>query len=139
MRLMFYVVPLALAIYALIDFSRSEPSERVGIRPLAWLALIVLLPVIGPITWIVVSRTLGRSTDAGKRSPRGPGPRAWPGRRPGPRAPDDDLDFLWRLEQQRRRARGKGSPAGEGTTGGGTPDGAQPGEGSPPDEAPEVT
>src|SRR5665648_775070 len=33
-RALVYVIPVALAIYALIDLSRSEPSERMGIRSL---------------------------------------------------------------------------------------------------------
>jgi hypothetical protein len=124
---MVYVVPLALAIYALIDLSRSEPSERAGIRPLAWLAIIVLLPVVGPITWIVVSRTQGPARGGAARRPSGPNPRTWPVRRPGPKAPDDDPNFLWRLEQQRRRARGTGGdPAGK------------PPEANPPDESPDA-
>lgn len=123
LRLMVYVVPLALAIYALIDFSRSELRERAGIPTLGWLAIIVLLPVIGPITWIVVSRTQGAAGGGAPRRPVGPmGTR--PVRRPGPKAPDDDPDFLWRLEQQRRRERNAdGGPAG-----GGRPDGGTPGD-----------
>ena len=128
-RLLVYVLPVALAIYALIDFSRSEPSERAGIRPLGWLAIIVLLPVIGPVTWIVVSRTQGTAGGGAKR-PSGPAPRTWPARRPGPKAPDDDPDFLWRLEQQRRRGR-----AADGDTPPASPQ-ASP-QGDPPDDAAE--
>lgn len=131
MRLLVYVVPVALAIYALIDFARSEPSERAGIRPLVWLAIIVLLPVLGPIVWIVISRTSGSAGRRVTRPPRGPAPRPWSARRPGPRAPDDDPDFLWRLEQERRRRRAAGEPVdesdGTGGSGGdadGRPDGS---------------
>ena len=127
LRLMVYVVPVALAIYALFDLYRSEPSERAGIRPLVWLAIIVLLPVVGPVAWIVVSRTLGAAGGGTPRRPTGPAPRTWPVRRPGPKAPDDDPDFLWRLEQERRRARDPG-PAGGGR---------RPADGDPPDDAPQ--
>lgn len=127
LRLLVYVVPVALAIYALIDFSRSEPSERAGIRPLVWLAIIVLLPVLGPVVWIVISRTHGSPGGRAARTPRGPSPRTWSARRPGPRAPDDDPDFLWRLEQERRRRRAAGEPVdesgGDGTGGTPGPDG----------------
>ena len=129
-RLMVYVVPLALAIYALIDLSRSEPSERAGIRPLGWVAIIVLLPVVGPVTWIVVSRIQGTAGGGAARRPSGPTPRTWPVRRPGPRAPGDDPDFLWRLEQQRRRG-------GDANPGGGQPsgEGSQQSDGGAPDDA----
>lgn len=121
MRLLVYVVPVALAIYALIDFSRSEPSERAGIRPLVWLAIIVLLPVIGPIVWIVISRTSGSSGRRAPRPSRGPSPRPWTARRPGPKAPDDDPEFLWRLEQERRRRRAAGEPVDDAGDGAGGP------------------
>lgn len=122
-RLLVYVLPVAFAIYALIDLSRSEPSERAGIRPLGWLAIIVLVPVIGPITWIVVSRTQGTTGGGAPQRPAGPAPRTWLVRRPGPKAPDDDPDFLWRLEQQRRRGRdGGGAPGGSNPPADGAPD-----------------
>lgn len=111
-----YIVPLALALFALIDLSRSSSVERAEIHPAAWVAIIVLLPVIGPIAWIAVSRTrsaAARNASGGTTPPRPvpgrPGPRP---RRTGPVAPDDDPDFLWRLERDQRRrtqAGGEGS------------------------------
>ena len=101
-----YIVPIALALYALIDLSRSQVVERAGIRPLAWVAMIVLLPVVGPVAWIAVSRSRrvgGTSRPASPGRPSMPGGPVRPTRRPGPVAPDDDPDFLWRLEQQHRR------------------------------------
>src|SRR5665647_2622237 len=97
----------ALAIYALIDLSRSEPSERMGISRFAWVPVIVLLPVLGPLIWILLTR-LPRESGAGPTGTR-PG-RVPPIRRTGPRAPDDDPDFLWRLDQQRRKERGTDTP-----------------------------
>lgn len=118
LRALVYVVPIALAIYATIDLSRSLPEERAGLPRWAWLAIIVLLPMLGPIVWIVVSRYYRAETQPRPRprpvppvAPgRGPvrgGPMRPPTRRPGPVAPDDDPEFLWRLEQQRRRAAGE--------------------------------
>ena len=101
-----YIVPIALALYALIDLSRSQVVERAGIRPLAWVAMIVLLPVVGPVAWIAVSRSRrvgGTSRPASPGRPSMPGGPVRPTRRPGPVAPDDDPDFLWRLDQQHLR------------------------------------
>ena len=117
LKALVYVLPIALALYALIDLKRSEPVERADIHPAAWVALIILLPVVGPIAWILISRSRrapGARTAPGARP--GPNARPAPGarpvrpnsRRPGPLAPDDDPDFLWRLEQQRRRGAGPG-------------------------------
>lgn len=108
-RLLVYVVPVALAVYALIDLWRSDVRERAGLHPALWVAVIVLLPVVGPIAWIIISRTrrAGTPRTSGGTSPR-------PGRpaRQAPLAPDDDPDFLWRLEQDRRRRQRRegGSP-----------------------------
>lgn len=116
LRALVYIVPIALLIYALIDFSRSLPRERADIPAPAWVLMIVLLPVVGPLAWILVSR----SRRSGDHAPTGGGPArptpgghpaarpaasrpAAPRHRPGTRAPDDDPDFLWRLEQQQRR------------------------------------
>lgn len=140
-----YIVPLALALFALIDLSRSSSVERAEIHPAAWVAIIVLLPVIGPIAWIAVSRTrsaAARNASGGTTPPRPvpgrPGPRP---RRTGPVAPDDDPDFLWRLEQQQRRRRHtEGAPGTSGTSDEqpGTGDTAESGESTgdqpPPDE-----
>ncbi len=116
LRALVYIVPIALLIYALIDFSRSLPSERADIPTPAWVLLIVLLPVVGPLAWILVSRsrrsgehvpsTAGpaRPAPGGHPTSRPTPPRpSAPRRRPGAPAPDDDPDFLWRLEQQHRR------------------------------------
>lgn len=95
LRAMVYVVPVALAIFAVIDLWRSTAVERAGLHRALWLAIVVLVPVLGPVAWIVVSRL---------RRP------ARPTRRTGPPAPDDDPDFLWRIEQERRRRQQRETP-----------------------------
>jgi hypothetical protein len=74
------LVALVLAVYALIDCLQTDPAEVPGPRRPIWLALIVLLPVVGPVVWIVASRL--------RRRPHRP--------RQVPRvvAPDDNPDFL---------------------------------------------
>lgn len=105
MRYLVYVVPIGLAIYALIDLAQSRPGERAGLRPWLWAAIVVLLPVLGPVAWIATSRYL-RAQDA---TPGGPPSRQRPmPRRRGPVAPDDDPEFLWRIERERRRREGGG-------------------------------
>lgn len=107
-RALVYVVPIALAIFALFDLARSLPEERAGLRRWLWVIIIVFLPALGPLTWIAVSRA-SRAPSRPRRTPPGPGrgPLRPPTRRPGPTAPDDDPEFLWRLEQERRRAAGE--------------------------------
>jgi hypothetical protein len=97
-------------VYALVDVWGSEEDERGGLPRWLWVLLIVLLPLLGPISWIVVRVTARRSGAGPAAGPGGsrPKPPTRPGpgpRRPsnGPVAPDDDPEFLWRLEQEKRR------------------------------------
>lgn len=110
-RMLVYVIPVALTIYGLVDLARSQPVERAGLRPLLWI-LIMLVPVLGPLTWLFVSRSQ-RSAQARERR-TGTDRRTGFGpvfdRRRGPVAPDDDPDFLWRLAQQQRRAQRPPAP-----------------------------
>jgi hypothetical protein len=74
------LVAVALAVYALIDCLQTDPAELPGPRRPIWLALIILLPVIGPVVWIVASR-LNRRPQRPRQVPRVV-------------APDDNPDFL---------------------------------------------
>lgn len=139
-RVLVYVVPVALAIYALIDLWRSRPQERLGVHPAVWALIIVLLPVLGPVAWIVTSlyvRSQQRAAGGDARPSTRPG-RPAPRRRQGPVAPDDDPDFLWRLERDRRRREQGGSPDAPASAGGlpgdeadGVPEGPRAGDGDP--------
>ncbi|WP_369370912.1 PLDc N-terminal domain-containing protein [Promicromonospora sp. Populi] len=110
MRQVFLIlVIVGLMVYALVDVWGSEEDERGGLPRWLWVLLIVLLPLLGAISWIVV-RISGRRS--GPRPSSGPGTggsRPAPPSRPGPRrpagpvAPDDDPEFLWALEQEKRK------------------------------------
>ncbi|MHA7132081.1 PLD nuclease N-terminal domain-containing protein [Oerskovia turbata] len=107
-RVLLTLLAVGLAVYALSDCATSDEHDRSGIPKGLWIVMIIFLPFVGPLAWILVSRTQ-RSRQAGPSSAgvRTRGSRRGPA---GPIAPDDDPDFLWRLEQQRRReARGEGS------------------------------
>lgn len=92
-RAIFIIGVIALAvgviIYSLIDCARSVPRDIRGLRRGPWLAIIILLPVIGGVLWL----TLGR--------PRYAAPGTAPTRGKGP---DDDPEFLRELDRQRREA-----------------------------------
>lgn len=85
------VIALAVGviIYSLIDCARSDARDIRGLRRGPWLAIILLLPVIGGILWL----TLGR--------PRYASPGSVPARGKGP---DDDPEFLRDLDRRRRQA-----------------------------------
>lgn len=84
-------------IYALADCAIT-PRWRVpsGLPKGLWIVLI-LVPVIGPIAWLLTSRLAGSArTDPAFRAPRK--------RRARPVAPDDNEAFLADLDWQARKA-----------------------------------
>ena len=86
LRVVVVLVVIGVTVYALVDCWGSDgPSVRLLPRPL-WF-LVVLVPIVGPVLWLVA----GRPRDL----PEAPLPR--------PVAPDDDPEFLRRLDVERRR------------------------------------
>lgn len=83
------IVALGLLIYCLIECIQT-PRHRVRVMPkAAWLAIILLVPLLGPGLWMA----FGRRKSTGGSAPR-----------KGPTAPDDDPEFLRNIEFQRRQA-----------------------------------
>lgn len=120
LRLLLFLVILGIVVYALADLFSADEDETGGMPRWGWAVLIVLLPGAGAAGWLLFRRLQRTSQPAPGRPPR-------PGRRPRPVAPDDDPEFLWRLEQERRRREreaggGTGRPGGD-TDGGGSSDG----------------
>lgn len=91
LRYLLLLLVVGLAVYCVIDVVRSDERRRRGLPTLLWLAVVVLVPVAGSLAWLVLR---------GAGDGAGPGPRSRPSR---PVAPDDDPDFLRRLDQERRR------------------------------------
>ncbi len=121
-RALVFLVMIGLAVYAVAGIAASDERERLGLPKGPWI-VVALVPFVGPLAWIVVSRR-ARHGAAGAGGTTGTAQRPMP-RRSVPLAPDDDPEFLWRLEQDRiRRAR----EAGEGG-----PDRPQPSDGDVPD------
>ncbi|RKN41847.1 PLD nuclease N-terminal domain-containing protein [Streptomyces hoynatensis] len=93
LRVLLFLVPLALAIYALVDCISSEDEEVRHLPKLVWIVLIVFAPVVGALTWILIGRE--RSLTARRRSG------GWV-------APDDNPEFLRSLDQNRLRGQDGG-------------------------------
>ena len=104
------VLVLALTIYSLLDCARTpEESMPARMPKLLWVALIAVITPIGPIAWIIVSRVKAAEERGGAVEPT-----VWSSKegtqfrrpeRPRPVAPDDDPEFLQRLERDIRRRR----------------------------------
>ena len=74
------LLSLALTVYCLVDAIQTEDSAVRSLPKIAWLALILLFPLVGPVAWLIAGRPKRVSrTITQRRRPRGP---------------DDDPDFL---------------------------------------------
>jgi hypothetical protein len=115
-------------VYSLIECARTDSTDMRGLRKGGWIAVILLLPLLGALLWLFLGRPKG--TAESSRPARG-------------RGPDDDPQFLRNLEE-RRRQQEKAEKlrqweeelrrnGGRGADGGTGPDGA-PGE--RPDDGP---
>lgn len=101
MARLFALVLLAhtvLAVGTLISCLSAESDEIRGLPRLAWVPVILLVPLVGPIAWFMAGRRTPDAT-AGRR----PFGKALPGSPRRPAAPDDDPDFLRSLDTTRSR------------------------------------
>ena len=89
-------IELALLIFCLVDVISIYESRIKTLNKIAWVFIIILVPVVGPILWLVIGKE--------RRADR-PAERARDAR---PVAPDDDPEFLRnadRFESQEARIR----------------------------------
>ena len=87
------LLSLALTVYCVIDAFQTDERDMRSLPKVAWVLLVVLFPVVGPVSWLLFGRPRRRS--APSRSPeqhREDRRREQDRRRP--RGPDDDPDFL---------------------------------------------
>ncbi|MGY4645462.1 PLDc N-terminal domain-containing protein [Cellulomonas sp. URHB0016] len=92
---------IGLVVYSVLDIVRSDDDERLGAPRVLWVLLVLLVPLFGSIAWIAISQMRRSAAATGGGPSRGPGRPVT--RRRGPVAPDDDPDFLRKLDQDRRR------------------------------------
>lgn len=111
------VLSIALTVFALADCVQTEDDKIRGLPKWAWIVLIVLIPWVGPITWLFVGKD--RSDSGGGGRPR----------REGPLAPDEDPDFLRKLDEDIRRERREKKQRGPDSEGPGTEEGGDPAPG----------
>jgi hypothetical protein len=84
---------LLLFSYALVDVIATDSALIRNLPKLAWLAVVVLVPILGPLSWIVLGRPHGAAALPGTTgTPAPPRPK-----KRQPIAPDDDPEFLRRL------------------------------------------
>ena len=109
-----FLVALAVWLYCLLDAITADREQVRGLPKGVWIAIVVLTFEIGSIAWLLWGRPRDRGTaprNGGRPRLGATGRTAWPARpggRPrsgsfgprGPVAPDDDPEFLARLDRQ---------------------------------------
>ncbi|MFB7472314.1 PLD nuclease N-terminal domain-containing protein [Kitasatospora sp. NPDC056184] len=98
LRILTFVLPLALWVWAFIDCLTTPEEEVKHLPKVVWVIIVLLFPLVGSIAWLVAGKRRGvRSAPAGGHGAGGP---AY-GRRPDgrPLAPDDDPEFLASLKK----------------------------------------
>jgi hypothetical protein len=106
--LLFFVVALAVWVYALFDVIGSD-ADAVRLLPkTAWVVVVLLLPKLGALAWFALGRPR-RAELPGPVRPPSPFPEYDHPNRARGATPEDDEEFLRRCreraEEQRRRAR----------------------------------
>lgn len=109
------VLMFGFILYCVLDVVMAEPVLIRNLPKLVWLLLVIFVPLIGGIAWLVAGRPERAGLAPGSRESRGrlpPGQRystrgnsgadPWPSP-PPPLGPDDDPEFLRRLDEKRRR------------------------------------
>jgi hypothetical protein len=91
-RFLPFLISLVLSVYALFSCIQTPDEDVPHLPKLVWIVLIVFVPFVGPIVWLLMSRTQTDRADGAVRPPR-------PSARPV--APDDDPDFLKSLDRYR--------------------------------------
>ena len=85
-RFLPFLISLVLSVYALFSCIQTPDEDVPHLPKLVWIVLIVFVPFVGPIVWLLMSRTQGGAREQRTVRPSRPAER--------PLAPDDDPDFL---------------------------------------------
>lgn len=88
LRVLMILVPLALSIYAFIDCITTEERDVRYIPKPLWAILVLLFPMVGSISWLLVGRKRATATEIRRRE--------WV-------APDDNPEFLKSLGERGQR------------------------------------
>ncbi|WP_236242783.1 PLD nuclease N-terminal domain-containing protein [Streptomyces sp. CC228A] len=96
LRALMYILPIVLTIFAFIDCLNTPEDEVKHLPKVAWVFIILLFWVVGPIVWLVAGRTrraaAGGAAGGGRRGSRA----QWV-------APDDNPEFLESLREQNKK------------------------------------
>ncbi len=89
-----FLLEIALVLYAMIDCLQTEERRVRNLPKLAWIVLIVIAPIVGPLAWLFAGRPRREGASGTWPLKPGPGPEL-----PRALAPDDDPAFLAKLKK----------------------------------------
>jgi hypothetical protein len=84
-----FLIAAGVLIYTVVDIALIDRTRVKGLPKILWIVVVIVLPVIGAVLWFLLGRE--------RLSERGPGGGSV---RRGPRAPDDDPEFLRKLSRE---------------------------------------
>ncbi len=87
---------ILLMIFSVVDIAVIDRTRVRFLPKAAWIALAIILTIVGPVLWFVVGR--GRPGENVAAAAAGTVPRGM-----GTVAPDDDPDFLGRLNREQEQ------------------------------------
>jgi hypothetical protein len=87
------LLSFALTVYCVIDAFQTDEADMRNLPKVAWVLLVVLLPVLGPVSWLLLGRPTRHSVASPRQQQHWEDQRREQDRR-RPRGPDDDPDFL---------------------------------------------
>lgn len=96
--MLMFALEILLVVLALISCLSAQDDEVRALPRFVWIILILLFPIVGSVVYFAVGRPL---TTAPRTTWRAGG--GFPEATRPVRAPDDDPEFLARLERQSRR------------------------------------
>lgn len=107
LRVLLFLLIVGLYVYVFIDLATARGDDVRALPRPVWLLVILVVPVLGAVAWLAFGRPLPqRGGGGGLGGLLGrPRPGGSPSPRPRPVAPDDDPDFLRKLDEERRRTR----------------------------------
>ncbi|SDL22223.1 PLD nuclease N-terminal domain-containing protein [Streptomyces indicus] len=97
LRVLMFLIPLALTIYAFIDCLNTPEDEAKHLPKIAWVFIILLFWIVGPIVWLAAGKD--RTPPQGGRTPS-----EWHrNHRTTWVAPDDNPEFLKSLKDENEK------------------------------------
>lgn len=129
-RVLLFAFAIGITLYAMLDWGFTSRLNTPGrVSRWIWLAVIVLIPILGPLAWTVL-RIVEKAEGSGASDATKPSTTA--------AAPDDDPEFLdnisRRIERRQKRTRAPGPSAPNPQSANGEETGASEGDDVTPDE-----